>query len=55
MIAASEDLCRDDDAAGDLTADAYIAALALDHGGTVVSLDRDFARFERVPWERPGA
>ena len=42
-----EDLCRDYDAAGDLTADAYIAALALDHGETVVSLDRDFARFER--------
>ena len=50
-----EDLCRDYDAAGDLTADAYIAALALDHGGTVVSLDRDFARFERVAWERPDA
>jgi toxin-antitoxin system PIN domain toxin len=49
-----EDLCRDYDATGDLTADAYVAALALDHGCEVVSLDRDFARFERVTWRRPG-
>ena len=28
-------------------------AVTLDHGGTVVSLDRDFARFERVAWDRP--
>jgi uncharacterized protein len=49
-----EDLCRDYDALGDLTADAYLAALAIDHGCDVVSLDRDFARFERVTWMRPG-
>ena len=50
-----EDLCRDFDAAGDLSADAYIAALAVDHGCEVVSLDRDFARFDRVAWRRPGS
>jgi toxin-antitoxin system PIN domain toxin len=48
-----EDLCRDFDAVGDLTAGAYLAALALDHGCEVVSLDRDFARFARVTWRRP--
>lgn len=48
-----EELCRDYDAAGDLAADAYVAALALDHGCAVVSLDRDFARFERVRWHHP--
>ena len=32
--------------AGNLTTDAHIAALALEHGATVVSFDRDFARFD---------
>jgi toxin-antitoxin system PIN domain toxin len=32
-------------AAGNLTTDAHIAALAIDHGATVASFDRDFARF----------
>jgi hypothetical protein len=49
-----EDLCRAYEAPGDLSADAYIAAMALDHGCEVVSLDRDFARFDRVAWRRPG-
>ena len=31
--------------AGNLTTDAHIAALALEHGATVVSFDRDFLRF----------
>lgn len=31
--------------AGNLTTDAHIAALALEHGATVVSFDRDFRRF----------
>ena len=31
--------------AGNLTTDAHIAALALEHGATVVSFDRDFQRF----------
>jgi len=49
-----EDLCRDFDARGDLAADAYLAALALEHGSELVSLDRDFARFETLRWRRPG-
>ena len=38
--------------AGNLTTDAHIAAVAVEHGATVVSFDRDFDRFEGVPFER---
>ena len=38
---------------GDLVNDAHLAAAALDHRATVVSFDRDFARFEGVSWSRP--
>lgn len=48
-----EKACADAEAAGDLVADAYLAALAIEHGATLVSLDRDFARFEGLRWERP--
>ncbi len=40
--------------AGNLVGDAHLAALALEHGATVVSFDRDFARFEGVSLRRPG-
>lgn len=40
--------------AGNLVGDAHLAALALEHGATVVSFDRDFARFEGVTLRRPG-
>ena len=32
--------------AGDLTTDAHLAALAIEHGAELVSFDRDFKRFE---------
>ncbi len=32
--------------AGNLTTDAHLAALALEHGGQVASFDRDFERFD---------
>lgn len=32
--------------AGNLTTDAHIAALAVEHGATVVTFDRDFERFD---------
>jgi toxin-antitoxin system PIN domain toxin len=32
--------------AGDLTSDAHLAALAIEHGAELVSFDRDFNRFE---------
>jgi hypothetical protein len=39
---------------GNLTTDAHLAALALEHGATIVSYDRDFARFEGVRHRLPG-
>jgi toxin-antitoxin system PIN domain toxin len=48
-----EDLCRGAEAAGDLAADAYIAAIALEAGDELVSLDRDFARFPGLRWRMP--
>lgn len=49
-----EKLCWESDATGDLAADAYLAALAVELGCELVSLDRDFARFPRLRWRRPG-
>ena len=48
-------LCDESDAVGDLIADAAIAAVAVEHGCEVVTLDRDFARFESVRHRRPAA
>jgi uncharacterized protein len=48
-------LLRSVSTAGDLTMDAHLAALAIEHGATVISFDRDFARFEGVQWMRPAA
>jgi len=39
---------------GNLTTDAHLAALALEHGATIVSYDRDFARFDGVRHRLPG-
>lgn len=41
------------DATGGLVSDAAIAAIAVEHGSEVVSLDGDFARFEDLRWSRP--
>lgn len=37
----------------DLVNDAHLAALALEHGLTVFSTDRDFSRFPGVRWRDP--
>ncbi len=39
----------------ELTTDAQLAALALDHGVSIVSADTDFARFEEIDWINPFA
>ncbi len=39
--------------AGNLTTDAHLAALAVEHHATVVTFDADFARFPGVRWSRP--
>jgi predicted nucleic acid-binding protein len=49
-----ERLCRESDASGDLAADAYLAALAVEGGADLISLDRDFARFAALRWRKPG-
>lgn len=38
---------------GNLVNDAHLAALAVDHGATVVSYDSDFDRFTGVDWMPP--
>lgn len=37
---------------GSLTTDAHLAALAIEHGATLVSFDRDFDRFDGLTFER---
>jgi toxin-antitoxin system PIN domain toxin len=49
-----ESLCRAADARGNLVADAYLAALAVEHGCTWVTSDRDYARFPGLDWRPPG-
>lgn len=39
--------------AGNLVADAHLAALAIEHGAVLASCDTDFARFPRVQWVDP--
>ena len=40
-------------AGANLTHDAHLAVLAVEHRATVVSVDSDFQRFPDVRWERP--
>jgi toxin-antitoxin system PIN domain toxin len=47
------ELLRQACSAGDLTTDAWIAAIALAHGASVLTLDSDFARFPGLRWENP--
>jgi toxin-antitoxin system PIN domain toxin len=37
----------------DLVPDAHLAALAIEYGLTLMSTDRDFARFSELRWENP--
>jgi len=39
--------------AGNLTSDAHLAALALEHDAELCSSDRDFARFPSLRWRNP--
>jgi uncharacterized protein len=47
------DLCCRAGCRGNLIQDAYLAALALEHGCAWISADRDFARFPRLVWRHP--
>jgi toxin-antitoxin system PIN domain toxin len=46
-------LCDEGDASGDLIPDAVVAAVAAEHSCEIVTLDRDFARFESIRHRRP--
>lgn len=48
-----ETLCRLSGAAGKLIADAQHAAIALEHGCTLVTTDSDFSRFPGLRWQHP--
>ena len=52
-LALFEALCRRTDASAKLVADAYHAALAIEHGCTWVTTDSDFARFPDLRWQHP--
>jgi uncharacterized protein len=39
--------------AGNLTTDAHLAALAIEHGAELCSTDRDFSRFPGLRWANP--
>lgn len=39
--------------AGNLTSDAHLAALAIEHGATLYSCDADFSRFSGLRWRDP--
>jgi toxin-antitoxin system PIN domain toxin len=46
-------LCRTVDARANLVPDAYLAALAIEHGAEWITNDRDFARFAGLRWRTP--
>jgi uncharacterized protein len=46
-------LCRSSGARGNLVADAYLAALAIEIGAEWITTDRDFSRFAGLRWRHP--
>ena len=46
-------LVREGQATGPLVMDAVLAAIALEHGATLCTTDRDFLRFSRLRWINP--
>ncbi|MFO8073526.1 MAG: type II toxin-antitoxin system VapC family toxin [Polyangia bacterium] len=48
-----EELCKQTGARGKLVADAYHAALAIEHGCEWISTDADFGRFPELRWSHP--
>jgi toxin-antitoxin system PIN domain toxin len=47
------DLARHGQAVGPLLMDAALAAIAIEHGATLHTTDRDFARFPGLTWINP--
>lgn len=48
-----DQLCRHAEARGNLVPDAALAATSIEHGCRLVSLDRDFSRFDGLDWAPP--
>ena len=48
-----ENLCRQSGATGKLVADAQHAAIAIEHGCTMMTTDSDFDRFPGLRWQHP--
>lgn len=48
-----DELCRKADVKGNLVPDAYLAAIAIEHGCELITTDRDFARFPGLRWRHP--
>ena len=46
-------LVEDAQCAGPLVTDAALAAMAIEHGGTLYTTDRDFSRFTGLVWTNP--
>lgn len=46
-------LCESVGARGNLVADAYLAALAIESGSEWITTDRDFSRFPGLRWRHP--
>ncbi|HTG60182.1 MAG TPA: type II toxin-antitoxin system VapC family toxin [Terriglobia bacterium] len=46
-------LCRAANVKGNLLADAYLAALAIESGSEWITTDRDFSRFPGLRWRHP--
>lgn len=46
-------LCGESNAKGNLVADAYLAAMAIEAGCEWVTTDRDFSRFPGLRWRQP--
>ena len=46
-------LMRDGQAVGPLVMDAVLAAIAIEHGATLYTTDRDFSRFSGLTWVNP--
>lgn len=46
-------LCRECGAKGNLVADAFLAAMAIENGCEWVTTDRDFSRFDGLKWKHP--
>ncbi len=52
-LAYFEELCAAHAVSGNLVMDAYLAALTIEHGAVLATLDGDFARFSELKTVRP--